>query len=84
MIRHLDLGSTPVARLRRLAALRRDGTVSLGGNRNLKIYGTLTCRSGRRLKVENRVFFRDAAEAKESGYRPCGHCLREDYLRFIE
>ncbi len=84
MIQHIDLGTTPGARLRRLVQLRRDGLITLGGNRNLKIYGTLTCRSGRRLTVENRVFFRDEAEAVTHGYRPCGHCLRDAYLAFVQ
>lgn len=82
MIRHLDLGDTPMAQLRRLAELRRDGLIALGGNQTLTIYGTLTCRSGRRLRIENRVFFRDVADAESHGYRPCGHCLRADYRRW--
>jgi methylphosphotriester-DNA--protein-cysteine methyltransferase len=31
------------------------------------------------MKVANRVFFRDEAEARARGYRPCGHCLRAQY-----
>lgn len=50
-----------------------------GGNRNLKIYGTLYCKSGKRMKKVNRVFFKTVAQAKEQGYRPCGHCRRDEY-----
>lgn len=62
-----------------LGPLIRAGEVSWGGNRPLKIYGTLTCASGKRMKRENRVFFTSAAEARAAGYRPCGHCLRLQY-----
>ena len=50
-----------------------------GGNQNLKIYGTLQCKSGKRMKRKNRVFFNTIEQAKELGFRPCGHCLRADY-----
>lgn len=50
-----------------------------GGNLNLKIYGTLQCKSGKRMKPKNRVFFKTVEQAKELGFRPCGNCLRGDY-----
>jgi methylphosphotriester-DNA--protein-cysteine methyltransferase len=50
-----------------------------GGNLNLKIYGTLKCKSGKRMKRKNRVFFKTIEQAKKLGFRPCGHCLRADY-----
>lgn len=53
--------------------------VVYGGNFNLKIYGTLDCKSGKRMKKENRVFFRTEEQAKTQGYRPCGHCMRTNY-----
>ncbi len=53
--------------------------VVYGGNQKLKIYGTLKCRSGKRMKKQNRVFFKTIEEAKELGFRPCGHCLRDEY-----
>ena len=37
---------------------------------------------GKRMKRASRVFFGDAAEAREAGFRPCGHCLRDDYARW--
>lgn len=57
----------------------RSGAIALAGNRALKIFGLLSCRSGKRMAKSKRVFFAGAAEAKEQGYRPCGHCLRNQY-----
>lgn len=79
MQKHINLGTTPFSRLRQLKILINKEEILLGGNSNLKIYGTLDCKSGKRLKVKNRVFFRDEKEAIEQGYRPCGHCMREKY-----
>ena len=66
-------------RSRELYKLIAEGKITLGGNKKLKIYGTLNCRSGKRLKIENRVFFENEAEALTDGYRPCGGCLRVQY-----
>ncbi len=57
----------------------RNKNILVGGNVKLKIYGILGCKSGKRLKKENRVFFRSVCEAQELGYRPCGHCMRPEY-----
>lgn len=57
----------------------RKGEINFGGNLKLKIYGTLRCKSGKRMKRENRVFFISEKEAIEQGFRPCGHCMREAY-----
>ncbi len=62
-----------------MGALVRSGEVQLGGNRRLKIYGTLDCWSGKRMAVASRVFFSRESEALREGYRPCGHCMREAY-----
>lgn len=78
MIRHTDLPAG-FAGWRQLRQRIFTGEISLGGNRNLKIYGGVQCRSGRRLKRENRVFFRDAADALANDYRPCAHCLPDAY-----
>lgn len=59
------------------------GEIVFGGNMKLKIYGTLSCGSGKRMNKQNRVFFADEAEAKNYGFRPCGHCLRKQYLKWI-
>ena len=64
---------------RKLKSLIDNGTIRFGGNKPLKIYGTLTCKSGKRMKRENRVFFKSEKEAINKGYRPCGHCMREEY-----
>lgn len=58
----------------------RKEKILLGGNRKLKIYGTLKCTSGKRMKRENRVFFSSEEDALNKGYRPCGHCLKQKYL----
>ncbi|MBL1278313.1 MAG: hypothetical protein COB30_019745 [Ectothiorhodospiraceae bacterium] len=55
----------------------------MGGNRRLKIYGTLKCSSGNRMKRKKRVFFSSAAEANSQGYRPCAHCMRSEYKKWI-
>ncbi|WP_461104404.1 Ada metal-binding domain-containing protein [Spirosoma koreense] len=79
MIRHTELGPIPYARLRALSRLVKTGAIMLGGHRPGKIYGRLDCRAGKRMKVENRVFFRNESEAVELGYRPCAVCLPEAY-----
>ncbi len=79
MINHVDLGPTPAGRKAALSALIRKGDITLGGYRKAKIFGLLSCRSGKRMKAENRVFFKNEAEALAAGYRPCGHCLKEKY-----
>ncbi|MET3129321.1 methylphosphotriester-DNA--protein-cysteine methyltransferase [Arcicella rosea] len=52
------------------------------GNRKLKIYGKLNCKSGKRMKNPNRVFFQNEQEAITLGFRPCGHCMRLEYLNW--
>ncbi len=60
----------------------RQNKICFGGNQKLKIYGTLQCKSGKRMKKENRVFFISENEAIESGFRPCGHCMKENYQKW--
>lgn len=79
MISHLSLGLHPDERKKHLASLIKAGKIKLGGYKKNKIYGLLNCSSGKRMKVENRVFFKDEKEALQAGYRPCGHCLPEAY-----
>lgn len=50
-----------------------------GGNIKLKIFGLLTCKSGKRMNKCNRVFFSSRDEAIQSGFRPCGHCINIEY-----
>lgn len=72
MKKHLELTDSEVF----LSIKKRK--IVLGGNKKLKIYGLLNCKSGKRMKRENRVFFSNEKEAVELGYRPCGHCLSEN------
>ncbi len=60
-------------------SLIRQKKILLAGNRKLRIYGVLSCRSGKRMKRENRVFFVSEEEATINGYRPCAHCMRSAY-----
>lgn len=82
MIRHLELGDMAFKRSKQLKSLIDEGEIRCAGNRKLKIYGTLKCSSGKRMKTENRVFFKSKEEAAKEGYRPCGHCMHKQYLRW--
>lgn len=82
MITHLSLGTQDFETSRKLKQLIDNHVILLGGNKKLKIYGTLNCSSGKRMKKENRVFFGSEQEAIENGYRPCGHCLREQFKQW--
>ena len=42
-----------------------------------KIFGRLTCGSGKRAKKENRIFFHTWEDALEAGFRPCKNCRPE-------
>lgn len=53
--------------------------IRFGGNLKLKIYGTLSCKSGKKMKRKNRVFFSSEQEAQQNNYRPCGHCMKTAY-----
>ncbi len=76
MIKHNEI-SGAVLRIR-----IRQQQIVLGGNMKLKIYGTLYCKSGKRMKQQNRVFFVSEDEALENGYRPCGHCMKHNYKKW--
>jgi methylphosphotriester-DNA--protein-cysteine methyltransferase len=73
MIQHSELSK------QELMSLIRNGKIVLGGNKQLKIYGSLSCKSGKRMKKENRVFFSSEDEAISHGYRPCGQCMKTEY-----
>ncbi|MGY3215440.1 Ada metal-binding domain-containing protein [Mucilaginibacter sp. HD30] len=79
MTEHLTLGDKPLTRGRALHKLIATGEIKLAGNKKLKIYGTLKCSSGRRLKLENRIFFKNEDEAIANNYRPCGNCMPAGY-----
>lgn len=63
-----------------LLSLIKNRKILWAGNRKLKIYGKLNCKSGKRMKTQNRVFFQNEQEAIALGFRPCGHCMRLEYL----
>jgi len=63
----------------KIRSLIRSGEIKMAGYKKNKIYGSLHCRSGKRMLAENRVFFKNEEEAISMGYRPCGHCMREKY-----
>lgn len=56
--------------------------ILFAGNAQLKIYGRLTCGSGKRMLKSNRVFFVDEQAAIAQGYRPCGHCMKQAYKKW--
>ena len=56
-----------------LEALAREH-VRYIGSRTTHIFCFPTCHGARRIQEKNRVPFRDADEAMESGYRPCRSC----------
>lgn len=70
MYHHQNLSSTEIKRL------VKSGRILFAGNKNLKVYGTLHCGSGKRMKKSNRVFFENENEALDLGYRRCGNCMR--------
>jgi methylphosphotriester-DNA--protein-cysteine methyltransferase len=82
MIAHSELGDTAFKRSRRLMVSINTGEIQFAGNSKLKIYGALGCASGKRMKTANRVFFGSETEAKNNGYRPCGHCMRKAYSKW--
>lgn len=79
MINHRDIGNNEAERKAETRRLITEGKIKMAGYRPAKIYGTLSCSSGKRMKMENRVFFSSEREAIDAGYRPCGHCMPEKY-----
>lgn len=76
MIKHIDISDTS------LRAKIKAEKLLFGGNKSLRIYGRLGCKSGKRMKIENRVFFLDEKEALQNNFRPCGHCMRVEYKKW--
>jgi methylphosphotriester-DNA--protein-cysteine methyltransferase len=73
MYKHSEISSATIKRH------YKNGYICFAGNIKLRIYGTMKCKSGKRMKTENRVFFSSEKEAVENGFRPCGHCLKLQY-----
>jgi len=82
MILHNSLSRLPFTRSKSLYVLIARGKIILGGNIPQKIYGTLQCTSGKRLKMEHRIFFASIEEAITAGYRPCGNCMKAEYKKW--
>lgn len=82
MIKHIDIGYDDESRRHEVGRLIRTGKIRFGGYMKGKIYGTLNCSSGKRMNIENRVFFESEEEAIQVGYRPCGHCMPEKYKQW--
>jgi methylphosphotriester-DNA--protein-cysteine methyltransferase len=78
MLLHASIGNNQLRKLIHTHQLK------LGGNLKLKIYGSLSCVSGKRMLRKNRVFFQNEEEAIELGYRPCAHCLPEQFKKWKE
>jgi methylphosphotriester-DNA--protein-cysteine methyltransferase len=76
MTKHTEIDDEQLRKLIKAKEIR------LGGNNKLKIFGTLNCNSGKRMKKQNRVFFVSEKEAVEQGFRPCGHCLNAAYKKW--
>ncbi|MEK6478569.1 Ada metal-binding domain-containing protein [Catalinimonas sp. 4WD22] len=64
---------------REVRKMIRAGMIQWSGNRKLRIFGGLHCKSGKRLRKENRVFFSSREEAEQEDYRPCAHCMKSAY-----
>ena len=57
MIKHIDIRSAE------LHKKIKGAEICFGGNNKLKIYGRLECKSGKRMRKENCVFFLSEPEA---------------------
>jgi len=73
MVKHIDITDEELKRK------IKHKQIALGGNVKLKIYGTLHCKSGKRMKRKNRVFFISEEEAIQNNFRACKHCMKHRY-----
>jgi methylphosphotriester-DNA--protein-cysteine methyltransferase len=73
MIRHEEVSD------QQLRQLIKSGGIQIAGNVRLKIYGRLSCKSGKKMRRENRVFFHSTQAATQQQFRPCGHCMKKEY-----
>ncbi len=76
MTRHNDIGR------QELRQKIKNRSIQYAGNSRLKIFGLLNCSSGKRMKRENRIFFKTETEALAAGFRPCGHCMPDQYRQW--
>lgn len=75
-IDHLNLTDKQVFNL-----LHR-GVIKFAGHKRNKVYGTLHCKSGKKMKRKYRTFFNSEEFALWLGYRPCGFCMKEKYQQW--
>lgn len=57
-------------------------SIRFGLNFKLKIFRTLSCASGKKIKRENRTLFSSANEAIKKGVCSCGHCMKVEYQKW--
>jgi AraC family transcriptional regulator of adaptative response/methylated-DNA-[protein]-cysteine methyltransferase len=62
------------------AQVTTDVPATFAGITTTKVFGRLSCASGKRARPEHRVFFATWDDAIAAGYRPCRVCrpLREN------
>lgn len=77
MVRHINIDQ------KELRWKIKEKKICFAGNSKLKIYGTLQCKSGKRMKQSNRVFFASENEAIKNNFRPCGNCMKTAYKKWI-
>lgn len=63
-------------------AMLKCGDIKFAGHKGYKVWGLLTCATGKKMKRENRVFFTSQEAAEKNGYRPCGSCQRAAFNRW--
>ncbi len=57
----------------------KNRSVKYAGNSRLKKIWASQCSSGKRMTRDNRIFFKTETEALAAGFRPCGHCMPDQY-----
>jgi proteasome lid subunit RPN8/RPN11 len=76
-----DFTEEPIEIVEKLYKILKDGTFikseipgTYAAYSREKIFGRLDCKSGMKMKKENRVFFHSLEDAVREGYRPCKKC----------
>ena len=59
---------------------------TLGGHSKAKIYGKLDCSAANSALskgyADHKVFFASKDTPVDAGYRPCGRCMRQEYIEW--
>ena len=80
MKKHLVLGTVLIlafigtALVASTSSANQDEHYKYVGNSDTKVFHTLDCGHGKKIKEENRVYFETRNEAIEKGYRACKVC----------